>query len=87
MTGSEGKIWYVLHNLSPTPTLMFAIKLRGSAVLSLLKARSYQNSLHGIAMGTYLFATGAQRQHYGVFGSLGMTASWTTIVDSAGVKF
>lgn len=38
-------------------------------------------------MGTYLFATGAQRQHYGVFGSLGMTASWTTIVDSAGVKF
>lgn len=53
----------------------------GSAVFVLLKAFSQQNSLAQAINGTYLLATGAQRQHFSVLGSLGLTMSYTSIIS------
>ncbi|KAJ7482617.1 hypothetical protein FB451DRAFT_1350610 [Mycena latifolia] len=59
--------------------------LRGSAALSLLRAASQYNNYAQAVNSAYLAATGAQRQHFAVFGALGSSLGYTSVV-SQGVK-
>ncbi|EIM86401.1 uncharacterized protein STEHIDRAFT_57738, partial [Stereum hirsutum FP-91666 SS1] len=54
--------------------------LQGSAALTLLKGFSEKNNYPAAVNGTYLMATGGQRQHFGVFRSLGIMPGYTTII-------
>lgn len=53
----------------------------GSAVLTLLHARSQKNNYSQSVHGTYLLATGAQRQHFSIFKALGVSVSYGGVFD------
>lgn len=55
--------------------------MEGSAILTLLKARSQNNSYSQAVNSTYLMATGAQRQHFSVFSSLGISMGYTSVLN------
>lgn len=55
--------------------------MKGSAILTLLKAQSQNNSYAQAVHGTYLMATGAQRQHFSVLSSLGLSMAYTSIIN------
>ncbi|KAF8174074.1 hypothetical protein BJ912DRAFT_858960 [Pholiota molesta] len=54
--------------------------VRGSAILALLRSRSRTNNYAQAVIGTYLMATGSQRQHFTVFSSLGISMSYNSVV-------
>ncbi|KAJ7131201.1 hypothetical protein C8R44DRAFT_829613 [Mycena epipterygia] len=56
--------------------------LRGSAALSLLRAASQYNNYVQAVNSAYLAATGASRQHFAVFGALGSSLGYTSVVSS-----
>ncbi|KAI0309709.1 hypothetical protein OF83DRAFT_1088874 [Amylostereum chailletii] len=56
--------------------------IQGSALISLLKARSMQNSMPGMVLGTYLMVSGAQRQTFSVLNSMGISAGYDSIISS-----
>ncbi|KAJ7101667.1 hypothetical protein C8R44DRAFT_747125 [Mycena epipterygia] len=56
--------------------------LRGSAALSLLRAASQYNNYAQAVNSAYLAATGASRQHFAVFGALGSSLGYTSVVSS-----
>ncbi|KIM45742.1 hypothetical protein M413DRAFT_24874 [Hebeloma cylindrosporum] len=55
--------------------------MEGSAVLTLLKSRSQTNNYAQAIHGMYLMATGAQRQHFSVLSSLGITVGYGNVID------
>ncbi|KAF8968229.1 hypothetical protein BDZ97DRAFT_1916079 [Flammula alnicola] len=55
--------------------------IKGSAILSLLRSKSQNNNYAQAVLGTYLMATGAQRQHFHVFSSLGTSMSYNSIIS------
>ena len=55
-------------------------KLAGSVALALLNGRSQKNSFAQAVCGTYLMATGTQRQHFSVLHGIGFTMSYSSIV-------
>ncbi|KAG6913760.1 hypothetical protein DXG01_004465 [Tephrocybe rancida] len=55
--------------------------MQGAAVLSLLKSRSQNNSYAQAVHSTYLMATGAQRQHFGVLSAMGISMGYTSIIN------
>ena len=54
--------------------------MQGSAILSLLRSKSQNNNYAQSVIGTYLMATGAQRQHFTVFAALGISTSYSSII-------
>ncbi|PPQ92857.1 hypothetical protein CVT25_004345 [Psilocybe cyanescens] len=54
--------------------------VKGSAILSLLKSKSQNNNYAQSVIGTYLMATGAQRQHFTVFSALGISTSYASVI-------
>jgi len=57
------------------------MKIRGSAILALLRSKSQNNNYVQAVHGTYLLATGAQRQHFSIFTALGISTSYTNIIS------
>ncbi|KAF8173450.1 hypothetical protein BJ912DRAFT_1024853 [Pholiota molesta] len=57
--------------------------VQGSAILALLRSKSQNNNYAQSVIGTYLMATGAQRQHFTVFSALGICTSYTNIIAQA----
>lgn len=55
--------------------------MEGSAILTLLKAHSQNNSYSQAVHSTYLMATGAQRQHFTVLSSLGISMGYTSVIN------
>jgi hypothetical protein len=55
--------------------------MEGLAILTLLKARSQNNSYSQAVHSTYLMATGAQRQHFTVLSSLGISMGYTSVIN------
>lgn len=55
--------------------------MEGSAILSLLKAHSQNNSYPQAVYSTYLMATGAQRQHFSVLASMGISMGYTSVIN------
>lgn len=55
--------------------------MEGSAVLALLQSRSQNNNYSQAVHGTYLIATGAQRQHISVLSTLGASVGYGGIID------
>ena len=60
--------------------------MQGSAILSLLRSKSQNNSYAQSVIGTYLMATGAQRQHFTVLTALGVSTSYSSIIDQQTIK-
>ncbi|EDR07713.1 uncharacterized protein LACBIDRAFT_327646 [Laccaria bicolor S238N-H82] len=56
------------------------LTMEGSAILTLLKARSQKNNYAQAIHSTYLMATGAQCQHFTVFTSLGIGISYPSVI-------
>lgn len=56
-------------------------QMEGSAVLTLLRSRSQINNYSQAVHGTYLLATGAQRQHISVLSTLGSSVGYSGIID------
>ncbi|KAJ7084898.1 hypothetical protein B0H15DRAFT_783568 [Mycena belliarum] len=56
--------------------------LRGSAALTLLRGASQYNNYAQAVHSAYLAATGASRQHFAVFGALGSSIGYTSIISS-----
>ncbi|KAJ7264138.1 hypothetical protein C8J57DRAFT_1624548 [Mycena rebaudengoi] len=54
--------------------------LAGSAALSLLNGASQNNSYAQAVVGTYLMATGAQRQHFSVLQGFGISMGYASII-------
>ncbi|KAF8952570.1 hypothetical protein BDZ97DRAFT_1768339 [Flammula alnicola] len=54
--------------------------VQGSAILTLLRSKSQNNNYAQSVIGTYLMATGAQRQHFTVFSSLGISTSYKSVI-------
>ncbi|KAF7373984.1 hypothetical protein MSAN_00611300 [Mycena sanguinolenta] len=55
--------------------------LAGSAALSLLNGASQNNSYAQAVNGTYLMATGGQRQHFSILHGFGWSMSYTSIIS------
>ncbi|KAF8157862.1 hypothetical protein B0H34DRAFT_640239, partial [Crassisporium funariophilum] len=55
--------------------------MEGSAILTLLRSRSQNNSFTQAVHSTYLIATGAQRQHFGVLSTLGISMGYTSVIN------
>jgi hypothetical protein len=60
--------------------------VQGSAILSLLRSKSQNNNYAQSVIGTYLMATGAQRQHFTVFAALGISTSYNSIIARPTIK-
>ncbi|KAJ7288848.1 hypothetical protein C8J57DRAFT_1047484 [Mycena rebaudengoi] len=54
--------------------------LSGSVALTLLNGRSQNNSFAQAVCGTYLMATGAQRQHFSVLHGIGFSMGYSSII-------
>ncbi|KAF9472391.1 hypothetical protein BDN70DRAFT_900581 [Pholiota conissans] len=54
--------------------------IRGSAILSLLQSKSQNKNYLQAVLGTYLMATGAQKQHFSAFQTLGIHISYDGII-------
>lgn len=59
--------------------------MEGSAILTLLKANSQNNTYAQAVHSTYLMATGAQRQHFTVLASLGVSMGYGSVVTQGAV--
>ncbi|KAJ7023836.1 hypothetical protein C8F04DRAFT_1213217 [Mycena alexandri] len=55
--------------------------LAGSVALALLNGRSQKNSYTQAVCGTYLMATGAQRQHFSVLHGIGFSMGYSSIIS------
>ncbi|KAJ7917839.1 hypothetical protein B0H13DRAFT_2231360 [Mycena leptocephala] len=55
--------------------------MKGTAALTLLRGRSQKNNYPQAVTGTYLAATGGQRQHYSVLGLYGFSMGYTSIIS------
>ncbi|KAJ7463671.1 hypothetical protein FB451DRAFT_1180152 [Mycena latifolia] len=55
-------------------------KLSGSVAIALLNGASQNNSYAQAVCGTYLMATGAQRQHFGVLHGIGFSMGYSSII-------
>ncbi|KAJ7934603.1 hypothetical protein B0H13DRAFT_2305373 [Mycena leptocephala] len=55
--------------------------MKGTAALTLLWGRSQKNNYTEAVTGTYLAATGGQRQHYSVLGLYGFAMGYTSIIS------
>ncbi|KAJ7030141.1 hypothetical protein C8F04DRAFT_1211805 [Mycena alexandri] len=55
--------------------------LAGSVALALLNGRSQKNSCTQAVCGTYLMATGAQRQHFSVLHGIGFSMGYSSIIS------
>ncbi|KAI0763972.1 hypothetical protein BD413DRAFT_483338 [Trametes elegans] len=60
----------------------FASEFIGSAVTTLLRARSQRNNYIGQVMGLYLYATGSSRQVISVVSHLGLSCSYQALVGT-----
>lgn len=56
--------------------------MTGSAMMTLLRARSQQNNYAQSVLGTFFMATGAQRQHFSLLRMFGVTIGYGGIVDN-----
>ena len=63
-----------------------ANQIQGAATLALLRSKSQNNNRAQSVIGTYLTATGAQRQHCSVFSALGIGTSYNSIVQRPTMK-
>jgi hypothetical protein len=60
--------------------------MNGTAALTLLRARSQKNNYPQTVTGTYLAATGGQRQHYSVLSLYGFSMGYTSIISRSTPK-
>ncbi|KAJ7654569.1 hypothetical protein DFH06DRAFT_1133343 [Mycena polygramma] len=60
--------------------------MKGTAALTLLRGRSQKNNYPQAVTGTYLAATGGQRQHYSVLSLYGFSMGYASIISRSTAK-